>query len=188
MGVIISKLFLQLADFESTAQYEAVRWVAGATATATAIVLMQVTTTVHPPGGATALIATVDDKVMAMGWYYIGIVAMSAALMIAIACLVNNIDRKYPAYWWRPTKLPLAFDPGNLATSLPSPSSQHGQDEDVALDMPSQSSSSSTLAHAILIDPARPLDLPDGLLGPDDIAALKTIHQKLGGSTKTERA
>lgn len=183
MGVIISKLFLQLAHFESTAQYEAVRWVAGATATATAIVLMQVTTTVHPPGGATALIATVDDRIMAMGWYYIGIVAMSAALMIIIACLVNNIDRKYPAYWWRPTKLPLAIDPGNLATSLPSPSHQ-GQKEEVVLDIPSQSSSS-TLASAILIDPARPLDLPDGLLSPDDIAALKAIHQKLGGNTKS---
>jgi hypothetical protein len=143
---------------------------------------MQVTTTVHPPGGATALIATIDDKVMAMGWYYIGIVAMSAALMIIIACLVNNIDRKYPAYWWRPTKLPLAFDPGNLATSLPSPS--HQEEDNVVVDISSHSSSSSTLASVILIDPARPLDLPDGLLGPDDIAALKAIHQKLGGNTK----
>ncbi|KAI8337959.1 HPP family protein [Chlamydoabsidia padenii] len=117
VGVIISKLFLQISTTMSDEQHAVVQWVAGATAVALAIVVMQLTVTVHPPGGATALIATVDDKVMAMGWYYIGIVAMSACLMIVVACLVNNIDRRYPAYWYRPTALPLKFDPANLATT-----------------------------------------------------------------------
>ncbi|ORX51684.1 hypothetical protein DM01DRAFT_230989, partial [Hesseltinella vesiculosa] len=108
VGVIFSVLFTELPTAWSSPEQEtAVRWVTGATAMATSLVLMQLTVTVHPPGGATALIAVVDNTVRGMRWYYIGIVAMSAAVQLVVACLVNNVEKKYPSYWWAPAKLPV---------------------------------------------------------------------------------
>ncbi|CAO3591840.1 unnamed protein product [Absidia cylindrospora] len=207
VGVIINKLFTQVPTHWSSAEQQViVQWVAGSTAVALAIVVMQLTVTVHPPGGATALIATVDDKVIAMGWYYIGVVAMSACIQIVMACLVNNIDRKYPSYWWRPASLPLKIDLGNLSTALPSPSSHHHHnkadgssspthtknEEEIVVDMDGDTTTthpysnyeehepkSSINPNAILLDPTQPLLIPDDLLDAHDITTLKAIHQKL---------
>lgn len=52
--------------------------------------------------GATALIAAVQNEA---GWLYIGIVALSAIIMIAIALLVNNVERRWPVFWWAPKKI-----------------------------------------------------------------------------------
>ncbi|KAI9302918.1 HPP family-domain-containing protein [Cunninghamella echinulata] len=140
VGVIISKLFTQLPGivWASKEQQEIVQWVAGATAVGITIVLMQLTITVHPPGGATALIATVDQKVIDMSWYYIGVIAMSAAVQIVIACLINNLDRKYPNYWWRPnsTTIPAPC----LKNIIPAPSHHSSStattvDQDIIIDM-----------------------------------------------------
>ena len=57
VGVVITQLFLGIKhDWPSEEQRIAVQWVAGATAMATSLVIMQLTKTVHPPAGATALI------------------------------------------------------------------------------------------------------------------------------------
>ncbi|MEL0099325.1 MAG: HPP family protein [Opitutae bacterium] len=67
-----------------------------------AIVAMQVTGTVHPPGGATALIAVIGgSSVHQLGyWYVLCPVAVGAVIMVAVAWVVNNISgepkRKYP--------------------------------------------------------------------------------------------
>lgn len=78
-------------------------WLAGAVAVATAIALMHVTKTLHPPGGATALIAVIGgDRIHALGYFYALIPAGAGALvMLAIALLVNNIpkSRRYPEFW-----------------------------------------------------------------------------------------
>ncbi|KAI8393785.1 HPP family-domain-containing protein, partial [Radiomyces spectabilis] len=119
VGVIISQLFTQVPkDWVSEGQEHAVMWVAGATAMALTLVVMQVTKTVHPPGGATALIAVVQDTAVAMKWYYIGIVVLSISLQICIATLINNIDRRYPIYWWSPKKFPMTFDPTTASTVI----------------------------------------------------------------------
>jgi CBS-domain-containing membrane protein len=78
-------------------------WLASAVAVATAIALMQATKTLHPPGGATALIAVIGSgKIHALGYLYAIIPAgLGAVVMLAVALLVNNIpkSRRYPEFW-----------------------------------------------------------------------------------------
>ncbi len=79
-------------------------WLAGAVAVATAIAFMHATKTLHPPGGATALIAVIgSQKVHALGYLYIIIpVGLGATIMLVVALLVNNIprSRRYPEFWF----------------------------------------------------------------------------------------
>ena len=76
---------------------------AGALAVSLAIVLMQFTRTLHPPGGATALIAVIgSDKIHAQGYFYALVpVLVGALVMLVIALAVNNLarSRRYPLYW-----------------------------------------------------------------------------------------
>lgn len=117
VGVIIAQLFMGInQDWASEDQKTAVMWVAGATAMALSLVLMQLTKTVHPPAGATALIANTTENIIEIKWFYIGIVFLSAVLQVAIGCLINNIERKYPSYWWKPEHLPIQIDPTTAAT------------------------------------------------------------------------
>ncbi|WP_243310780.1 HPP family protein [Fundidesulfovibrio agrisoli] len=78
-------------------------WLACALAVACAIALMQVTGTLHPPGGATAFIAVAGGpKIAALGFTYALIPAGAGALvLLAVALLVNNLaeHRRYPEYW-----------------------------------------------------------------------------------------
>ena len=78
-------------------------WLAAALAVSLAIVVMQMTRTLHPPGGATALIAIIgSDEIHALGWLYPVVPAFSGALvMLLVALLVNNVapERRYPLYW-----------------------------------------------------------------------------------------
>ncbi|WP_338835230.1 HPP family protein [Neomoorella thermoacetica] len=73
-------------------------WWSAALATSLAIVLMLITGTVHPPGGATALGAVLNQ---ASPIYILTPVAAGAAIMVIIALLVNNLspNRRYPRYW-----------------------------------------------------------------------------------------
>jgi len=67
-----------------------------------AIVAMQLTDTVHPPGGATALIAVIGGSTIHdLGyWYVLCPVALGACIMVGVAWVVNNLSgaksRKYP--------------------------------------------------------------------------------------------
>lgn len=118
VGVIISQLFLGIKKEWDPNQFIAVQWVGGATAMALALFVMQITKTVHPPGGATALIAVVTSNILEMKWFYIGVVTLCAVIQVTIACLVNNIERRYPQYWWEPSQLPLKIDPTVLSTVM----------------------------------------------------------------------
>ena len=73
-------------------------------AVATAIALMHVTKTLHPPGGATALIAvTGGEGIHQLGYLYAFVPCLLGALiMLAIALIVNNIPKaqRYPQFWW----------------------------------------------------------------------------------------
>jgi CBS-domain-containing membrane protein len=83
--------------------FEPCLWAAAAIAVATALALMHLTKTLHPPGGATALIAVIGgEKVHTLGFLYPIIPAgLGALIMLAVALLVNNIPktRKYPEFW-----------------------------------------------------------------------------------------
>jgi CBS-domain-containing membrane protein len=79
-------------------------WFAAAFAVATAIGLMHLTRTVHPPGGATALIAVIGgESIHQLGFMYTLIPVLAGALiMLVVAVIFNNIVkwRKYPEFWW----------------------------------------------------------------------------------------
>lgn len=79
-------------------------WLAAAVAVATAIATMHATKTLHPPGGATALIAVIGGpKIHALGYFYALMpVGTGALIMLLVALLVNNIpkSRQYPEFWW----------------------------------------------------------------------------------------
>jgi CBS-domain-containing membrane protein len=79
-------------------------WLAAALAVSVSILIMHLTKTLHPPGGATALIAVIGSgKIHALGFMYAIIpVTAGASIMLLVALLVNNIPakRQYPKFWW----------------------------------------------------------------------------------------
>jgi CBS-domain-containing membrane protein len=79
-------------------------WLSAAVAVSTAIAAMHVTRTLHPPGGATALIAVIGgESVHGLGYMYALLpVGFGALVLLAVAVLVNNIpkSRRYPEFWF----------------------------------------------------------------------------------------
>ena len=77
---------------------------AAALAVSLAIVLMHITKSIHPPGGATALIAVIgSDQIHQMSyWYVLSPILSGALIMLVIALVVNNLSslRRYPEYWF----------------------------------------------------------------------------------------
>jgi CBS-domain-containing membrane protein len=75
-------------------------WLASALAVSLSIITMQMTKTLHPPGGATALIANIgSEKIKALGFLYILSPVLSGVLILLVVALVfNNVTpyRKYP--------------------------------------------------------------------------------------------
>lgn len=73
-------------------------------AVSTAIALMHASKTLHPPGGATALIAVIGgESIHRLGYWYVLLPCAAGALcMLAIALITNNLAarRRYPLYWW----------------------------------------------------------------------------------------
>jgi len=96
VGVCVAKLFELGPDFTN------IRWIAGPISCGLASFVMAMTNTVHPPGGATALLAAIDPTVLAMGWMFIPLILLGSILMLPVALLVNNIQRQFPVFWWTP--------------------------------------------------------------------------------------
>lgn len=75
-------------------------WLTAPIAVASSIVFMQITKTLHPPGGATALIAVSSGtKISSMGYMYVlSPVFTGALILFVVALLFNNITKKrhYP--------------------------------------------------------------------------------------------
>lgn len=75
-------------------------WLTAPLAVSISIVLMQVTKTLHPPGGATALIAVIGSpKIKMLGYWYVLYPVLSGVLILLIvALLFNNMtsNRYYP--------------------------------------------------------------------------------------------
>lgn len=79
--------------------------IASGFAVAFALVAMHLTRTLHPPGGATALIAVIGSpQIHQLGYRYALAPVLSGALiMLIVAMVVNNLSanprRHYPTYW-----------------------------------------------------------------------------------------
>lgn len=84
-------------------------WLSSALAVSLAIVCMQITKTMHPPGGATALIANIgSDKIKDLGFQYVvSPVGSGVVILLIVALIINNIPkhRDYPyqkkGFWKR---------------------------------------------------------------------------------------
>ena len=63
---------------------------------------MDITKTTHPPAGATALLPATSNDVYNLSWYFLPIVLLSSAIVLATALLINNIQRRYPMFWITP--------------------------------------------------------------------------------------
>lgn len=78
-------------------------WLASPIAVATSIAAMHATKTLHPPGGATALIAVIgSQKIHNLGYLYALVPGgVGPVIMLLVALLVNNIpkNRRYPEFW-----------------------------------------------------------------------------------------
>lgn len=96
IGVAITKLFLYHSEFEK------IRWIAGAISCGIASSVMLLTGTVHPPGGASAVLAATSPDITDMGWYFVGLVMWGTTLMLIVGLVINNIQRQFPMYWWTP--------------------------------------------------------------------------------------
>lgn len=83
-------------------------WLASGLAVALSIVGMQITKTLHPPAGATALIANIGtEKIKSLGYgYTLSPVLTGVSLLVLVAIIVNNIpeNRHYPRKPVRPKK------------------------------------------------------------------------------------
>lgn len=77
-------------------------WLTAPLAVSLSIVLMQITKTLHPPGGATALIAVIGtEKIKSLGyWYALSPVLSGAIILLITALIFNNIPshRRYPSF------------------------------------------------------------------------------------------
>jgi hypothetical protein len=106
VGVCITKLFelLPYRDFDK------IRWLAGSLSVGLASVVMSITKTVHPPAGATALMAATLPEVTVLGWWFLPIMLLGSMLMLVSALVINNVFRRYPVYWWTSADLKAIHD------------------------------------------------------------------------------
>ena len=76
-------------------------WLSCAISVSLSIVMMQITKTLHPPGGATALIANLgSEKIQSLGYFYVLSPVLSGVLiLLGVALVFNNLTehREYPA-------------------------------------------------------------------------------------------
>jgi CBS domain-containing membrane protein len=84
----------------TVAQFIPIPWLGAALAVSLSIVLMQVTRTLHPPGGATALIAIIgSEKIKSLGYLYVlSPILSGVTILLFVALFFNNITskRSYP--------------------------------------------------------------------------------------------
>lgn len=82
-------------------------WLSAALTVSLSIVCMQITKTLHPPGGATGLIANIGSaKIQQLGYWYVLSPVLSGVLILLFSALIfNNITshRSYPRnkHWYR---------------------------------------------------------------------------------------
>ncbi|WP_207508662.1 HPP family protein [Telluribacter humicola] len=87
VGVTIFKLF----------PHEA--WLSSALAVSLSIVVMQATKTLHPPGGATALIATIgSEKIISLGYIYIVSPVLTGVIILFLVALIFNNATSHRSY------------------------------------------------------------------------------------------
>ncbi|CAM3453457.1 HPP family protein [Zobellia roscoffensis] len=74
-------------------------WLSAPLAVATSIVVMQMTKTLHPPGGATALIAVIGTaKIKSLGYFYVVSPVLAGTVILFVTALIFNNMTKHRSY------------------------------------------------------------------------------------------
>jgi hypothetical protein len=69
-----------------------------------------------------------------MGWYYLPVVLLSSTLALTVALITNNIQRRYPVFWFAPSPPPGAEPtPGSTAGATPESGSVTGEKRTAAV-------------------------------------------------------
>ncbi|KAK5789214.1 hypothetical protein VI817_008338 [Penicillium citrinum] len=129
VGVGISKLFALNSNAENYTE------LGGALACGITTALMVLTRTVHPPAGATALLAVTNAQTVGLGWFLFPIMILGITLMLSAALLVNNIQRRYPLYWWTSQPLSRRHD-ADVESDNDKPAQVGSQYEESLTDVP----------------------------------------------------
>ena len=164
IGISITKLFSLNPNLEN------LRWVAGALACALASAAMTLTKTIHPPAGATALLAAVDPQVEQLGWYLLPLLLLSTALTLVTSLLLNNIQRQYPTYWWTPADVGRKYKPDDV---------EENSISKIALNPKTQSVEE--FEEPVIKITKYGVSVPDSIYFADEeIGILEVLHQRLG--------
>lgn len=74
-------------------------WLSSALSVSLSIVFMQITKTLHPPGGATALIANLTSpKIQALGYMYVLSPVLSGVIILVLVAILCNNATKHRSY------------------------------------------------------------------------------------------
>ncbi len=112
-------------------------WLAASLAVGLSMLVMHYGRCLHPPGGATALIAvTGADDIHALGYaYVVEPVMLNALTMLCVALLFNNLlaSRRYPAAWAKvPEKKALSVSSGVRAEHVRAAMDEMDMVEDIS--------------------------------------------------------
>ncbi|KXN83517.1 hypothetical protein AN958_01341 [Leucoagaricus sp. SymC.cos] len=113
-GIIITKLFQLLPNEE---RFDELAWLAASLACATSIVVIQVTQSMHPSAGATALLPATNKEIRDIERYCLPVMLLTSVLACAVALITNNVQRRYPVFWLTPIppKPPTSSPPKSIA-------------------------------------------------------------------------
>ena len=102
--IIMGHMFSAFSGVLMALLFKDYLWLACGSAVALAFFIMELTKSMHPPGGATALLAVIGGTAIHdLGFYYVFIpTGLGAIILMLIALFFNNISHKrhYPKYWW----------------------------------------------------------------------------------------
>lgn len=164
VGVSIAKLFALNPNAEQYLE------LGGALACGLTTAIMALTGTVHPPAGATSLLAVTSASTSDLGWFLFPIMVLGIVLMQVAAVLINNIQRRFPLYWW--TSHPLGRPKEPDAEEV-----VHHKEES---DVPSHYEDSLTDVPRRLVVERDDIYAPEGVvLTAQEIEVLKRISERI---------
>jgi HPP family len=156
-------------------------------ACALASAAMTLTGTLHPPGGATAVLAVADPGLRAIGWNLVPLVVIACLVMISVACIMGNLLRRYPVYWWTTGKCGSRWKtnptnkPVDVENTQPEVTETINEDEcSVITGSNYEKKDRSLHEDLVLVSCHGVLYPPDLDLGEEELAVLESLVARLG--------